>query len=144
MVGAEALPPNEKAAGAVGAAGTSALLDAAAAVVDPSPGLPLLSWGAPGCVVSARLGLGKLSGEAPKSKVVGGAAAGAAAWMEGTAGAGTGAAPKLNCPRDAAGPDCEGPAATLNAKAVHVGRQQCSAHCSKVLIWAQVQMLPLR
>lgn len=130
------------------AAATSALLDAAAAVVNPAPGLPLLSLGAPGFVVSALLGLELLSAGAPKLKVVGGAAAGAAAGMEGTAGAGTGASPKLNCPKEAAGadccPDCVGPAATLDAEEVYAGCQQRRACCSKVLIQAKVYMLPLR
>lgn len=135
MAGAEAPPPKEKVAGAVGAAGPGTLLDAAAAVVNPSPVVPLLSLGAPGCVVSALQGLEPLSAGGPKLKVVGGVAAGAAAGMEGTAGAGTGAGPKLNCPRDAAGPDCcpdsVGPAARLDAEAVHVGCQRCNAYYTK-------------
>ena len=109
LAGTDAPPPNEKGPGAVDAAGTGALLDAtAAAVADPSVGMALLALVAPGLeasVASALLDLGLLSAGAPKLKVVIGAAAGAAAGT-GTAGVGAEAGPKLNCPREAADPDC--------------------------------------
>lgn len=113
LAGAKAPLPKEKGPGVVDAAGTGALLDAAAAVSVGVPLLGLVAAGLEAPVALALLGLELLSAGAPKLKALAGATAGTAAGTEGAAGAGAAAGPKLNSPNAGIDccPDCVGPAA---------------------------------